>query len=264
MDEADSYVADWFARDPGSEIGQRFCPPAQRRVFALWGALLEQLEQARFDIAEPGVAQAKLGWWLEDLQHGAAGHARHPLGHAFFAEAAAGAVAPARWVALARASAAHGDSGVVPSRVEDLLDVDREWAEAVAAIESDLFDSPSPGVAVAISQRLRQWPAFGDSTPGWRWPLQLMARHQARVEDFASRPPAPPARAVARDLAAELLAILASVPGGPVFRARRSARDAWRLRQWAAGRWDARFPGRMQQLWQSWNAARAATAVRRA
>lgn len=263
MDEAESYVADWFAREPGSEIGQRFCPPAQRRRFALWGALLEQLEQARFDIAEPGVAQAKLGWWLEDLQHGAAGHARHPLGHAFFAEGAGRDVAPARWTALARAATERGEGGAAPSRVEDLLHGDRVWAEAVAAIETELFRHPSPAVAVAISNCLRRWPASGTPSPEWRWPLQLLARHQARVEDFASSPPRPSALAVARDLAAELHRILASAQGGPVFRACRSARDAWRLRQWAAGRWDARFPGRMQQLWQYWNAARA-TMERRA
>jgi hypothetical protein len=265
MDEADSHVAEWFATDPLHEIGQRFCPPAQRRLYALWGALLEQLERARFDLVEPGVAEAKLGWWLEDLQRGAAGHSRHPLGHAFFAETAKlRAVAPVRWVDLARAALAPRAGDALPVRTGDWLGRDAAWARAVAAIESELFDKPSPPDAVAVSQHLRQWPSSRAPSPGWQWPLQLLARHQACPEDFASQPPAAPARAVARDLAAELLPVLESAKGGPVFRACRSARDVWRLRQWAAGRGDAHFPGRLRQLWQCWRAARAVASPPRA
>jgi hypothetical protein len=44
MSEAQPYVADWLAREPGMELARVFAPPARRERFSLWGALLHQLD----------------------------------------------------------------------------------------------------------------------------------------------------------------------------------------------------------------------------
>ena len=241
MSEAESYIAKWLAREPGMELAQGFCPASERRTFALWGAVLNELDEAALDMSEAGVALAKLAWWGEDLAHGAYGAAQHPLLREFFALDVTGRVAAELWLALAQAAIAAVQDETPPASTTAALQRHHSYAEVLARIESTLFGIESASASIALHRVLREL-----RTAQPRWPLHLVARHQLTAEgDTAS------ARG---DYARELLEIARQLRGGSLFRRSTRALDALRLQHMAQG---AGEPGRLRSLWRLWRAARS-------
>jgi len=252
VSEADSYIAKWLAREPEMELAQVFCPAVERPLFALWGALLNEFDEAVFELNDTTVAQTKLAWWSDELARGAQGSSRHPLLRDFFLHDAARRIEPARWQVLGHAAIRLAADESTPSDTAAALTRHRPYSEALARIESALFGVVTPVEALALHPLLRQWPQ-GEAASTLRWPLQLLARHQSGVGEVRSES----AAALRRDFAAELLALHGKSRGGALFRRCRSALDAGRLRQLAAGRSAAPAMGRWRTLWLLWRAARA-------
>jgi hypothetical protein len=232
------------------EPAQVFCAPSRRPAFRLWGALLQELDEAVYELSDASVIEAKLAWWGEELVRGENGTARHPLVQAVFAEPALRELPARDWAALAQAAM---QVALDDRRAADLaatVDAQRPYARALARIESALFGGGDASVAIAVERVL------GALDRGeLRWPLQLLARHQVDVAMLALQPPPAAVQALAADAARQLAALL---PGdeGDVSRRCRSALLRRRLAARAVGR-DLRL-GRFATLWMFWRAARHA------
>jgi hypothetical protein len=248
MSDAEVYLDEWLASAPEMELALLFCPPSSRRRVALWGALQRALDHAAFELSEPSVAQAKLGWWSDELARGASGAARHPLAREWFAQPGTQALDARQWAALAQHALAVALDDRTPGDVDGALRRYLPYAEALAAAESAVFGGRSQASDLAIERLLRQLdrPAHGQA-----WPLQLLARHQVtRAEiDDTSLP------GLRRDLAGALLERWPRSADATAHRRMRQALDRWRLRQWQGGR-DRRLPGPLARLWLLWRAAR--------
>jgi hypothetical protein len=250
MGEADSYVAKWLARQPEMELAQVFCAPSRRAAFRLWGALLQELDEAVYELSDASVTQAKLAWWGEELLRGANGAARHPLVQAVFAEPAIRELPARDWATLAQAALQVALDDRRAADLAAMIESQRPYAHSLARIESALFGGGDAAVAIAVERTLGALDA-GEL----RWPLPLLARHQVDAAALALQPPPAAVQALAADVARQLAALLPGDDGG-VFRRCRSALLRRRLAARAAGR-DLRL-GRFATLWMFWRAARRA------
>src|SRR5687768_3221864 len=253
MNEADSYIAQWLAREPAMELAQLFCAPEQRRRVALWSCLQQELDDAAFNLSDASVTQAKLAWWSDELQRGAVGAARHPLLREMFEQPGTRDMDARRWAAPAQQALALALDERTPADVEGLLQRYLPYAGSLAALESALFDGRSAAETFAVERIVRRLGAASASRAALEWPLQLLARHQLGRDALAA---GTGATALRRDLAAGLLAHLPSPAGAPRHRRMRQALDSWRLQQWLRGR-DAPGPSGWRRLWLLWRAARA-------
>jgi hypothetical protein len=247
MAEADSYVAKWIAAAPERELALQFVPAPQRRLAALWCALCHELDETVFDLSDAGVAKIKLAWWGEELTHAAQGEARHPLVHELFQHAPVRDLAAVRWAEWARNGLGALLDESTPADTAAMLARHHSYAGATARIEADLLGGEPAAEAVAIAQCLRLWPAEKPSS--WlRWPMHLRARHQIGTDAVA-----PPG--LLRDLAAELIAMIAVPSGASPVRRGLAALDRFRLQ--ALRRHGSRVEiGRWRALWLCWRAAR--------
>jgi phytoene synthase len=233
------------------ELAQLFAAPPGRRRFALWGALLEALDDATFGIGETSVAQAKLAWWSEELQQGAT--SLHPLLRELFGDSVVAAVDAARWRALGHAASRLAGDDRTPADVDAALARVAAYAAAVVAIEQHLFDVPG-GDPVAVGIECAARPLLGRSARGG-WPMQLLARHQVAPDAASAAQPAAAERALRRDFADELRRRLPP-PQGPWFRRSRTLLLADELRGLVAGAGRAGFGHRIARLTRLWREAR--------
>ena len=70
----------WRTRWPEWRVLEVFLPEGQRRVAVAWFALLQEFEDAMNVAGDPLPADAKLGWWGEELRDWSGRRSRHPLG----------------------------------------------------------------------------------------------------------------------------------------------------------------------------------------
>jgi phytoene synthase len=54
-------------------------PTEQKAALLNWLCWWHEVSQIPFVVSDPGVAETKLNWWLQEIQTGAQGQARHPL-----------------------------------------------------------------------------------------------------------------------------------------------------------------------------------------
>ncbi len=241
------YVDKWFAREPEMRLAEVFVPAAWRSRHRLWGALLNELREAAFELSEPLVAVAKVGWWSDELVALAGGHARHPL------TAALPVTAP--WVGAARALSAMLADVPRPADTESAFAGLRPLASALIAIESALFEIESGAEAVdalivhLLSERLDAGPGADD---GARIPMSVLARYGVGQAELAADPRHPALRAWAAELLAHAPAALSEAA---LLRRQRTAFDLGRLRALRAGRGRCRPTGPMDLL-RAWRASR--------
>ncbi|MEO8161877.1 MAG: hypothetical protein ABI588_10700, partial [Arenimonas sp.] len=220
-----------------------------------WGALLNELREAVFEIAEPAVASAKRGWWAEELQAIASGTARHPLGQALALNPASRS---APWAGLGLALYGAGGEQRADDTARSLAAL-LPLAEAVIAVENAVFHSRGDADAVrslALHWLLQRLPAGLTEADGARIPMHLLARHAMTAAQLPGAP-----AALLRDWAAALLAASpASAPGAAFLRRARSAFDRARLRRLARLGGEGGFdePAAPPTLWRAWRAARGA------
>lgn len=214
----DSFLDKWRERWPEWPVAETFVPAAQRELAVAWFALLQEFEDAMNIAGDPLPANAKLGWWGEELRDWSRRRSRHPLGRLLEPH-----IAP--WADLAEALPVlialrepWPDRDAAFVRVQPL-------AKAILAVEAALFDSRVD--AAAMQAVGAQWLAArllgagqGDGLPG------LLERWPARV----------PAASLPRRLWALL------------------ARDRVQARVRSGG--EPRRISRLRLLWRAWKAAR--------
>jgi hypothetical protein len=252
MNEADSYLEQWLAREPEMELAQLFCAPAERRRVALWYCLQHELDDAAFNLSDATVTQAKLAWWADELQRGVTGAARHPLLVELFQQPGARAIDARRWATTAQRALALALDERSPADVDDLLQRYLPYAAALAEIETALFGGRSEAQALAIERIVRRLGAEPAPRAAMEWPLQLLARVQLARDALAA---GAHAQSLRRELAPSLLTRLPADPAAPRHRRMRQALDRWRLQQWLQGR-VAPAPSGWRRLWLLWRAAR--------
>jgi hypothetical protein len=274
------FVHKWRQREPEMRLAEVFCARADAVSgsangataalrFTAWGALLHELREAVFEIAEPAVAGAKRGWWAEELQLIAGGAPRHPLAKALASYPEARS---APWSQLARSLLNGGGeprAGDGAKAIAALLPL----AESTLAVENAVFQARGNSEAartLAVHWLLHRLPAGLGEDDGARIPMHLLARHGLTAAQLpaALGPPAPrgtrasrPSQApspLLQDWAAELaLALPPRLEGAAFLRRARARFDAARLqnlaRRGGAGGFDeAAAAG---TLWRAWRAA---------
>lgn len=148
------FVGKWLAAEPEMRLLEVFCPPPQRALLRAWGALLHELGETCFEVADPGVARTKLAWWAEDLGAGAGG--RHPLSLSLFGQAPAQAIDAEAWRRLALSGASLLESDHQPASIDAALAEIEPLAQAIAGVEGRLFGQPSHPRDVAVHLQFRR------------------------------------------------------------------------------------------------------------
>jgi hypothetical protein len=243
------FVAKWLQREPEMQFAALFCAPAQRARFDAWGALLHELREARFELREPAVADAKRAWWASELGAIGAGQPRHPLGFAL-----SGTAAP--WTGLARALAGSGGDEPRPADLVQSLRQLEPLASAAVAVEAALFDTretPEAAHALAVHWRLQQLPRGLRDEDIAGLPMSLLARHGLTRAALSERLP----DALLRDWAGALgEALPVSLPGAASLRRARARFDKRRLARLARSGRDFDAGPAPALLWMAWRAAR--------
>lgn len=186
-----SFIDKWRSRWPEWSVAEVFIPRGQRETVLAWMSLLQELTDAAWGGSDPRPGEAKLGWWMEELQGWSRGVRRHPLGQVL-------QKFPAPWAQLATALPQLRDSRERPVDAADAFAQIQQLAAAAAVIEQALFDG-SAGAAETIAatllhMRLAHHPA--DAAP-----LQALAQagEGAAIEEWTRQLAAhAPPRAVAR------------------------------------------------------------------
>ena len=132
----DSFVQKWRSRWPEWQVAEVFVPRAQREVALAWASLVQELTDAAWGGSDARPGEAKLGWWMEELQGWARGIRRHPLGLVLQKLAAP-------WTELAASLVALRNSRERPIDADDADAQLRPFAIAMAAVEVKLFGDPA-------------------------------------------------------------------------------------------------------------------------
>lgn len=255
--EAASFVEKWLQAEPEMAIGLTLLPAAERRLAALWGALLNEIYEATLLLSDAGVAQAKLSWWGHALsQEGAA--SEHPLLRALFAEPAIAAIPAQDWAHALHAAIELATLDHAPASVDVVFAARLPLAETIATLEAQLWPSQWPhGPDIAVALVLRQWREVVPSdTPRPVFvPLQLLARHDLRMQALFDAPQAQAARALFADLSQALAGARGTAAQGSRLRRVRGRFDAQLLER-LARRVEAPFRlPRLASLWWAWRSA---------
>ncbi len=182
-DSLDGFLDKWRERWPEWSLVERFvAPDLQRRTLA-WFALLQEFDDMLNTTGDPLPANAKLGWWGEELRSWDGQRSRHPLGRV---------LEPVRapWMQLADALPALIDAREPAADAAPARHALQGFAEAVAAVEAVMFDAPlQPRAAEAVltqmlAQRVQELgsAAVPMGAGGEReWQQALLAQWPARV-----------------------------------------------------------------------------------
>ncbi|MFD0324920.1 phytoene/squalene synthase family protein [Lysobacter gummosus] len=175
------FAGKWRARWPEWSVAEVFVPRAQRGVAVAWAALQQELTDAAWGGSDALPGEAKLGWWMEELQGWRMNRRRHPLGLALQRQAAP-------WGDLALALPALRDSRERPGDRNEAFDGLIPVATAIGAIDMALFE-PVPGqlaeaAVPAIQSSLLESRLVlqGDACV----PLSVVARAMARPGEGAA------------------------------------------------------------------------------
>lgn len=267
-DAFESYLTHWREADPLRSMAWLFLRHDERTRYGALAALQNEWLKAVRAVWEPQVAATKLGWWREEMQRAAQGHAHHPLAQALFADARVCRVPLSCWIAAVDASL-FALTVPPPADFPAQLAAVRPLAAAFADLDTRVWfgaaaDGTRAAAVTAIAHLVADLRGLGTDAGNSRSPLpmNLLARHGLTVDDLVSDGPA--RRAAVRDGAADLereLADAATTPGPlTLFRAVHLQCDLHTLRQ--AARADnpsaaLRMPeSGFRALLKTWQAAR--------
>ncbi len=202
----DTWLRKWFDAEPAVRVVRLFVADARNPGVEALMCLAYELSDAAFGVRDPGVAQAKLGWWLEELAELEAGRARHPIARRLAECGAAdalsegiGAAAVAGAAAIARVES--------PGSVTDLLEVVVRMEAPLARARTRLLRADvAPAVVTAlaaarVADAVTRWSSFAAPERA-RIPLDVLARIGTDRERAQRDPVAAPAavRAMAQEL----------------------------------------------------------------
>lgn len=260
------YIGKWRVREPEMAFAEPFCARLLRPRFRLWGALLQELREATFELSDARVIEAKSAWWAEELARTGRLAARHPLTQALVQEAQM--ALPWRQLGNGLLASAKGESR--PADSEAAIAGIRPLAEGIVAFEAVLFvrasfdasrdhalhtQASNAVVAHLLTERLRTglW-----SEDGGRVPLSLLARHRITAAQLTDTV----AAAAIADWAQQLLTFApARLIGASVYRRSRCAFDRRALQRMIQHR-VAAPPHPLHALWLAWASARNSAETR--
>ncbi len=164
----DAHLADWERHVPAARLAALLLGdawPSGQRALA-W--IEHDWLAAALTIDEPGVREARLGWWSEELSRWASGHPHHPVLAAVPADADARTALPVAFAAC------------VDLAEQDSIATITELVDALAAVAAPLRgrradDGLRATAAVLLAAQLRDWDAFASADRG-RVPLLSLAR----------------------------------------------------------------------------------------
>ena len=169
----DSFLDKWRARWPEWAVAQVFVPAPRRGNLVAFSSLVQELTDAAWGGSDRRPGEAKLGWWMEELQGWTRGARRHPLGQVLQRQ-------PAPWLDLAKALPGLLESRERPLDAAQAQVQLEEVAKAVAAIDAVLYPAGAApadvvtetAVQAALTSLLHQRLAHhaGDALP-----LQFLA-----------------------------------------------------------------------------------------
>lgn len=213
----DSFLGKWRERWPEWPVAETFVPPAQRELAVAWFALLQEFEDAMNIAGDPLPADAKLGWWAEELRDWPRRRSRHPLGRLLEPHAAP-------WAGLADALPSLGELREPWPGLEAAFARVQPLAQAMAEVEAALFGGWAD--ATVVQAVGAQWLAARQAGAG-------QGDLPALLECWPARAPA--------SLPRRLWSALA--------RARAEA--------WVKSGGKPQRVSRLRLLWRAWSAARA-------
>ncbi|GAB2514123.1 phytoene/squalene synthase family protein [Lysobacter humi (ex Lee et al. 2017)] len=212
-DDAGTFVDKWRTACPEWAIAEVFVPASQRAVATAWSVLQVELLDAAWGGADARPGEAKLGWWMEELDGWAQGRRRHPLGAVLqrcdggwsslarsLPQLAATRDRPAaiaeahEALALTAAAAATTDAGLFGGRADPAL-VAATWLHARLARHPDgalpleMLAAGPEGATHWRAHLLAAWPR-GAGAPRVRRLQAGLARERLRRGDAARPLPA--------------------------------------------------------------------------
>jgi hypothetical protein len=212
----DSYLAKWDEAEPEQPLLRIFVHAARDPRIVALGCLEHELGEAAFAIREPAVAQAKLGWWLEEIGQARSGQPRHPILRRLH-EAGGSALLHGGHAesAITGAAAVAGIESI--GELVSLLGALRQMGQPFAILRARALgrELPSPAAAQALAAsrlllELQRYTRFAAPERG-RIPLELLARHGTTRAGLVGAAQAPTAARVLRSLAEALLGSLDGV-----------------------------------------------------
>jgi hypothetical protein len=129
------FMDKWRERWPEWSVVEVFVPAPQRRMVLAWFSLLQEFEDAMNIAGDPLPADAKLGWWGEELRDWSNRRSRHPLGRVLEPHAAPWAELAVALPALQRARPRPLDQDTAFATLSPLV-------AAIAQVEVALFETP--------------------------------------------------------------------------------------------------------------------------
>lgn len=212
-DEVSGFVAKWRGAWPEWALVEGFLPAGERARVDAWHALQFELQEAAWRSADARPGEAKLGWWMEELDGWSQGRRRHPLGAVLQRQAAPWQALATALPSLALTRERAADAQAASSALAPV-------ASAVADVEAALFGAERGVDAVDASwqhARLARHVAsavpraYGDDAGAWarallaRWPSArglarsrrlVLALAKARLARGDAAAPLPPWSAV--------------------------------------------------------------------
>lgn len=172
----------WLDDWPENRVVAVFLDGAQRRRAHAFGSLIHELSGAAFQLREPQVASAKLGWWARELSAASLGRARHPITTALFSDEGARETGPDLWPALAEGALAQLDrpgAGTMAALIDQLEPFYNAVARAESALLCDGAGSVEANAALwTFAHLLHELPRLGSAEGLLPLPLGLLARHE--------------------------------------------------------------------------------------
>lgn len=198
-----AFVEPFLEREPALRLAAQFARnDASRRRFLALSVLLRELSAAAILASDRRVAEAKLGWWLEEAQRLADAAATHPLAEALeagdgesLAPLAAGFL---QWIDMPRAA----DSAELAAQIARLALPCARLYRTVPGTATPLLHACLLRHSVAARGELAD-----------AWSMDLLARHRLSRAALAQAA-SDQRQALLRDSARHLLVL--SQPSGPV------------------------------------------------
>ncbi len=179
--DATDLVEAWLAAEPEWRLARVFLAAAREPRFEAWAGFEHALRETVWRVRDARVAQAKLGWWLDEIGRARAGAARHPLLRKLSALDALAAFDGGGAERILR-GAAHAVALESPADVESLLSAFVALEQPLAEARATLLDASAPatdrvrGLAAArVMVEARHWGRFALPERA-RLPLNLLAR----------------------------------------------------------------------------------------
>ncbi|MDR1076438.1 MAG: phytoene/squalene synthase family protein [Xanthomonadaceae bacterium] len=228
------FVRKWQERWPEWRVAEVFVPAESKESVFAWFALLQEFDDAFAAHGDPLPADAKLGWWSQELQQWQEKRSRHPLGRIL-------EPLHAPWAELATALACLPESRTFALDSDAMRAGLWDYGAVVARIEMALFGGGEVltddvgGMIVQHTLAIRLMKPDGAEEAADATDSNKRTRQRSAAE-WLRHWPCPANACVPRKLQSALI--------------------RQRLRRYAEGREPLAAPGSIPMLWRMWRSAR--------